>query len=202
MPLPASDEVTLLILDTNVRHSLGDGAYGERRRECLKAVDRIRTVGGIDAESLRDIPAELVTDTALFDGSCCMRRARHVLTENVRVLDAVAALQAHDLHCLGELMFASHVSLRDDYEVSCPELDLIVAGAAELSGAALGDEFSVYGARMTGAGFGGCAIALCRPAAVDHVRRHLQARFFAHFGRELDAFTARAVGGAFAPGLS
>jgi galactokinase len=142
---------SLLVIDTGEAHSLVEGAYAERRA----AVERAAEVLGVAA--LRDACPELVESSAAALGDPGLRRARHVVSENARVLEAVALLRAGRLDRLGPLLVASHASLRDDFEVSSPRLDLAVQAA--LAAGALG-------ARMTGAGFGGSALALV-PAGLE-----------------------------------
>ena len=144
LPLEAAG-LCLLVLDTRAGHRLVDGAYADRRAACEAAA---ATLG---VAALRDATLEQVEAAAGELGEERFRRARHVVTENARVLEAVGLLRAGDLDRLGPLLAASHASLRDDYEVSSPELDTAVE-AAVAAGA--------VGARMTGAGFGGSAIAL------------------------------------------
>jgi galactokinase len=144
LPLDAA-ALSLLVIDTRAGHRLVDGAYADRRSACEAAA----AVLGVPA--LRDATPEQVEATAAALGDPGLRRARHVVTENARVLAAVELLRAGRLDRLGPLLAASHASLRDDYEVSSPELDTAVE-AAVAAGA--------VGARMTGAGFGGSAIAL------------------------------------------
>ena len=144
LPLEAAG-LCLLVLDTRAGHRLVDGAYADRRAACEAAA---ATLG---VAALRDATPEQVEAAAGEVGEERFRRARHVVTENARVLEAVGLLRAGDLDRLGPLLAASHASLRDDYEVSSPELDTAVE-AAVAAGA--------VGARMTGAGFGGSAIAL------------------------------------------
>jgi galactokinase len=153
---PAALGRTLLVIDTRVKHALVGSPYAERRRAC----ERAAAVLGVSA--LRDATlAEL--EAAAGDGrldEVTFRRARHVVTENQRVLDVVAALRAGDLSPLGPALAGSHRSLRDDYEVSCPELDLAVETAVAAGAVA---------ARMTGGGFGGSTVALVPGDRVDAV---------------------------------
>ena len=156
--VPLSDQVAIVVVDTGVRHALASSEYARRRAECAEACTRL----GI--ASLRDAaPESLVASSESWT-----RRARHVVSENQRVRAFGAALTAADWPEAGRLMLKSHASLRDDYEVSCPELDHAVEGLASLPG--------VYGARMTGAGFGGCAIAMVEATAAkgacDTARQH------------------------------
>jgi galactokinase len=159
---PAAAGLSLLVIDTGVRHEHAGGEYGARRRSCEAAC---RELG---VASLRD-----VTDAAEVEklaDDVLRRRARHVVTENARVVEACAALEAGDWSGFGRLMTASHASLRDDYEVSCAELDVAV-DAALAAGAP--------GARMTGGGFGGCAIALVPTASVAAVTEALATAYTA-----------------------
>jgi galactokinase len=167
-PVPAAwadDDLTLLVVDTRAHHAHADGGYADRRRECTDAT----TALGVSALAAADLGAvESLTDGAL------RRRARHVVTETARVEQAVAALSGRDWSRFGELLSQSHVSLRDDFEVSCAELDVAVDAAREAG---------ALGARMTGGGFGGSAIALMPSARVESVtaacRVAFEARGFA-----------------------
>ena len=153
----------LLVTDTKAEHSLNDGQYGERRDACERAAAEL----GVD--SLRDVdPAGLDDALARLSDDVLRRRARHVVTEIARVRAAVAALRAGDLVEVGRLFDESHASLRDDYEVSCDELDVSVE-AARAAGA--------LGARMTGGGFGGSSIALLPADAVEGATRAIAEAF-------------------------
>ncbi|HEU4910745.1 MAG TPA: galactokinase [Actinomycetes bacterium] len=163
---PSAAGLRLVVVDTRVHHSHGDGSYGNRRAACERAAKELGVA------SLRDVPADgLAARLGGLDDEL-RRRARHVVTENARVLEAVAALRARDWEQLGALMVASHRSLRDDYEVSCDELDTAVEVALD-SGAP--------GARMTGGGFGGSAVALV-PADVTATVGTVVAEAFADRG--------------------
>ena len=153
--------LSLLVVDTRAPHRLVDGEYAARRADCERAA---RLLG---VAALRDV---VDLDAALdrLDDEVLRRRVRHVVTENRRVLDVVALLEAGDVRAAGPLMTASHVSLRDDYEVSCRELDLVVGTALD-SGA--------LGARMTGGGFGGSAIALVEADRLELVRHDILEAF-------------------------
>jgi galactokinase len=161
LPLEAAG-LCLVVIDTRAGHRLVDGAYADRRAACEAAA----AVLGVPA--LRDATAEQVEAAAEALGEEGLRRARHVVTENARVLEAVRLLRAGDLDRLGPLLAASHASLRDDYEVSSPELDTAVA-AAVAAGA--------VGARMTGAGFGGSALALVEAGLVGRVGDQVRGAF-------------------------
>jgi galactokinase len=149
--VPVPPGVCIIVGDTGVHRGLPGSEYNKRVEECEAGVALLQTVlPGIT--SLRDVtPAQLEAHKALLP-DLTYRRCRHVVTENARVLEAVAAMEAGDLTTLGALLNASHESLKDDYEVSSPELDLMVEIARRQPG--------VYGARMTGAGFGGCTVSL------------------------------------------
>ncbi|MEV7725184.1 galactokinase [Streptomyces sp. NPDC087917] len=147
----------LLVVDTRVRHALADGAYAERRATCHRAA------AALGLPALRDLPyAGLEEALSRLADPVARRRVRHVVTENERVLRVEESLRAGRLREAGPLLSAGHASLREDYEVSCPELDLAVA-TAEAAGA--------YGARMTGGGFGGSALALIDAEAEAEVTR-------------------------------
>ena len=158
---PGRVGLALLVVDTRAPHRLVDGEYAARRASCEEAARRL----GIRA--LRDV-TDLDGALAALDDDTLRRRVRHVVTENRRVLDVVDLLEAGDVPAVGPLLTASHVSLRDDYEVSCRELDLVVDTA--LAAGALG-------ARMTGGGFGGSAIALVEADAADRVRGRITSAF-------------------------
>lgn len=144
-------ELSLVVINTNKKRSLTDSKYNERFAECGKALDVFKTE--LELENLCQLNAEtLYAHAHLLHGTVLWKRARHVVLENERVRQATAALRNGDLQAVGRLMFASHESLREDYEVSGKELDTIVDFCKSFDG--------VEGARMTGAGFGGCAIAL------------------------------------------
>src|SRR5262249_7409453 len=149
---PLTDpDVLVLIINSNVKHELGGTEYPVRRRQCHEAARRL----GVTA--LRDVTAEqLERQRGKLDNET-YRRARHVVTENPRVLRAAAAIETGDWAPVGRLMYESHASLRDDYEVSCAELDLLVDLAA-----GVGPAGGMIGSRMTGGGFGGCAVSLVR----------------------------------------
>ncbi|MFG0328927.1 MAG: galactokinase [Phycisphaerales bacterium] len=200
-PLPPADEAVLLIADTNVRHALAENDYAERRRQCAAAVSAISEALGEKIESLRDVDEAMLDRAAPQVEGMLVRRARHVVQENRRTLDAVEALRGGDLVRFGTRMFESHDSLRDAYEVSCPELDALVDLAGEFSESITGKDRGVFGARMTGGGFGGCVIALVRPDAVPTVTNHLTAGFRARYETSPTIFTTPAVSGAIRIGL-
>ena len=155
--LPLPDNVRLIICNTMVKHELASSAYNERRAQCEVGVKHLaKFVANVTA--LRDVTVDQLEQFGRDLPEVVYRRCRHVITENARVLAAAHALQQGDLKEFGRLMAESHRSLRDDYEVSSEELDLMVEIARKIEG--------VYGARMTGGGFGGCTVNL---VAVEHV---------------------------------
>jgi len=183
--IPFDDpHLVLLVADTQVKHDLTDGGYAARRQQCYDAAAKLGMA------MLRDVDVAAV-DAAGADGTLGekeLMRARHVVGEIERTLDAVAALEGGDYHRFGELMYGSHASLRDDYEVSCEELDAVVELARQ--------QASVYGARMTGGGFGGCAIVLAEASQADAVIDAVASGFARRFGRHCPIFATHAAGGA------
>ena len=173
--------LTLLVIDTSVSHALADGAYAERRRACEEAA---RLLG---LPALRDATEADVAAAADLLGDVGHRRARHVVTENARVLAVVNRLRAGRLEAIGPLLTASHMSLRDDYEVSAPELDTAVEAALRAG---------ALGARMTGAGFGGCALALAPAVEVGAVTRIVTAAFAGRGFRAPTVFAVHPADGA------
>ena len=159
LPLPAN--VQLLVCNTGVKHSHAAGEYNARRQQCEEGVRLLSSeIAGI--QSLRDIDSAQLERHKGALPELIYRRCRHVVTENERVQRMARALQKADLPAIGKLMADSHRSLRDDYQVSCPELDIMVEIAAGLPG--------VIGARMTGGGFGGCTVNLVDDQAARSVR--------------------------------
>jgi galactokinase len=165
--LPIPNGVDLVICNTMVKHALATGEYNTRRAECEEGVRRLSQFLP-QVLALRDISIEDLDRYGKDLPENIYKRCRHVVTENARVRDAAAALEKADLAAFGRLMAESHVSLKDDYEVSRPELDLMVDIAAQVDG--------VYGARMTGGGFGGSTVNLVdNKALLDFQRRVVSA---------------------------
>jgi galactokinase len=183
----ASHDLELLIIDTRAHHALVDGGYAERRAACDSVVSQfgIISMRHLSLDQLEDRRSEL-TDTQYI-------RARHAVTEIARVHSAVAALRSSDFQELGALINQSHISLRDDYEVSCPELDCAVDAA--LAAGALGS-------RMVGGGFGGSAIALIRATSVEAVKAAISSAFAAAGYTAPRFFTSLPSSGASATQLS
>lgn len=159
--LPLPDNVRLIICNTMVKHELASSAYNERRAQCEAGV-RVLARFYPNVRALRDVTFGQLEQHRSELPAVVYRRCRHVVTENARVIEAGEALEQHDLNRFGKLMRESHVSLRDDYEVSSDELDLMVELAEKIDG--------VYGARMTGGGFGGSTVNLVREEQADEFR--------------------------------
>jgi galactokinase len=178
---PADAGLALLVVDTRVSHALADGAYAERRADCEQAA------GILGVRALRDATRAGLDAARERLGELRWRRARHVVGENARVLEVASLLRAGRPEAIGDALLASHASLRDDYQVSAPELDAAVE-AAVTAGA--------LGARMTGAGFGGCALALVPAGAAGDVGKAVAAAFADRGFREPAVFAARPADGA------
>lgn len=171
VPVPA--DVRLVICNTMVRHALASGEYNVRRTQCEEGVHRLSSaLPGLLA--LRDLSPEALEKLHELLSPAVYKRCRHVVSENQRVLAAAAALEDRHWERVRELMAESHRSLRDDYEVSCPELDLMVELANGIQG--------VYGARMTGAGFGGCTVNVVAVDAVHEFITQVAAAYQARTG--------------------
>jgi galactokinase len=183
--LPSS--LAIVVLDTNAPRQLAASQYNLRREDCERGVRLLATrYPGIS--SLRDVTAEMLDAAPDLLDEQTLRRCRHVVEENRRVLRAVAALEAGDLATLGRLFAESHASLRDLYEVSSPELDALVDIATSVPG--------VVGARMTGAGFGGCTVNLVRHDAVESLRDAVASDYPPRTGRQGSCLVVEAVNGA------
>lgn len=158
----------MLIIDSGVKHRLPDSGYNRRSDECAEAVN-ILSQDAPKFAALRDLSMEMLETQKDRLGDLLYRRCRHVVSENQRVRDAYAALQSDDLIKLGKLISVSHASLRDDFEVSCDEVDQLVAIADECTG--------VLGSRMVGAGFGGCVLSLVESGKVDEAARQIRQKY-------------------------
>ncbi len=155
----------IVIINTNVKHSLGNSAYNNRRATCEEGFELLKKVVP-DVDTLADVDdVDLEEYQSVLTDDIIRRRVTHVVSECERVQYSRLALKLDDLSWFGRLMYESHASLRDDFEVSCPELDLIVAECQKVNG--------VLGARMTGGGFGGCAIALVQEEKVNELINHI-----------------------------
>jgi galactokinase len=185
LPIPA--DTKLVICNTMVRHSHSGGEYNDRRAECEEAAHYFaERVPGV--KSLRDVTMNDLEKLGGGLSPIVRKRCRHVLSENTRVLQAAAALQAGDLKLFGQLMASSHASLRDDFDVSSPELDLMVQLAKQRQG--------VYGARMTGGGFGGCTINLVHEKYVGEFKEAIGAEYEQQTGRQPEIYVSSAAEGA------
>jgi galactokinase len=173
--------LVLLVINTHVSHAHATGGYADRRRSCERGA---REMG---VSSLRDLDVDDLDRAAGVLDAETLRRVRHVITENQRVQDTVRTLRLKGPEAIGDLLTASHVSMRDDFEISVPELDVAV-DSARAAGA--------IGARMTGGGFGGAAIALVRVADLENVSAAVLAAFAARGFEKPDLFTVTAADGA------
>lgn len=179
IPLPPATMV--VVMDTGKARTLAGSAYNERRAQCEEAA---RVIG---VNSLRDASLELLEAARAGMSPVIYRRARHVITENDRTLEAATAMRQGDSALLGKLMVQSHQSLRDDYEVSCPELDVMVESALAAEGC--------VGARMTGAGFGGCAVALVEEQALERFLSTVPGAYQAATGMDPKLYVSVATNG-------
>jgi len=186
VPIPTGEYV-FVVANSRKGRELADSAYNERRAQCEAAVAELATQQeGVTA--LRDVDPEMLERFAGRLDPVVYRRARHVVTENQRVLQAVEALRGGDLARFGALMNASHDSLRDDYEVSSVELDTLVEAAREVDGC--------LGSRLTGAGFGGCTVSLVRQAQVDAFQAHVGRRYLEQSQTQAEFYVTGAGAGA------
>jgi len=184
--VPMSDpSVALLIINTNVKHELGSGEYARRRAECEQAA---KILG---VKSLRDATADQLERTRGRMSEVVYHRARHVIGEIERTVHAAEGIRNSNWPGVGNLMYASHASLRDDYEVSCKELDDVVEIAEDI-----GFKGGVFGCRMTGGGFGGCCVALVKADAVDAITKKIAADYHVKTGIEATIFASRPASGA------
>lgn len=177
-PVALSD-AKIVIINSKVKHSLVDSAYNDRRNECetalkeLQSATDIRTLGDLTEEEYEQYKDAIQSEIR-------QKRAKHAVYENQRTIRAVAALKANDVETFGKLMNASHVSLRDDYEVSCEEIDILVNLAWETEG--------VIGSRITGGGFGGCTVSIVKNEAVDEFITSIGAKYKEKVGHEAEFY--------------
>lgn len=180
-------ELRVVVSNTMVKHELSGGEYAIRRKQCEEGVAYFRGVQPT-VRALRDVSLKQVEEAKERLGEIVHRRCRHVVSENARTVEAVTMLGRKSYERVGELMCQSHASLRDDYEVSCEELDFLAAEAMKVKG--------VYGARMTGGGFGGCIVALVQPRAVESLMGHLDEAYRSRYGKSPSTFVTTAAAGA------
>jgi galactokinase len=185
--LPIGDQVRIVICDTQVKHSVAGGEYNRRRADCESSVEYLkRYIPGVTA--LRDVSMPQLEKFGSGLSATALKRCRHVISENARVLAAAEALKKNDYQRFGRLMVESHLSLRDDYQVSCAELDLLVNNARNIEG--------VLGARMTGGGFGGCTVNLVETRAVERFKRDIARTYSASTSVVPGIYVCSAVAGA------
>src|SRR5215469_8292080 len=186
-PLKLPEGIRIVICNTMVKHELAAGEYNRRRAECEAGVRYLQRFLP-DIRALRDVSESQLASYSSDMPGVIGRRCRHVISENARVLEAADALRSDNLKRFGELMAESHASLRDDYEVSCNELDLMIELANKCRG--------VYGARMTGGGFGGCTVNLVEADAVQDFRTTVAGKYKQTTGLQPDLYVCTAAGGA------
>lgn len=179
---------SIVLTNTNVKHSLGSSKYNERRGECEQGLAALQTVIP-EAKQLADISPELFEEhKSVITNEITRKRIKHVVYECDRVRKSAAALKNNDISLFGQYMNASHDSLRDDYEVTCPELDFVVQEGRKIGG--------VLGIRMTGAGFGGCTVAIVEDDAADEYIKTVGKLYKERFGHEATFYvTATGDGG-------
>jgi len=166
-------ENKILLFDTQVKHQLASSEYNTRRLECLQAVDVLKT-DHANIESLRDVNLQTLNNIENQLTDKIFNRAKHVVTENDRLHEFSIAISSNNWSLAGALLYASHDSLKNDYEVSCPELDLLVDAVKNIEG--------VWGARMMGGGFGGCTLNLVRNEKIDEIIKEVNRSYFTAFG--------------------
>jgi galactokinase len=187
VPIVGGD-VRVVVMDTMVRRGLAGSEYNVRRRQCEEAVAVLSRELGQEVRALRDVSPEVLAAHGAALPEVNRRRAEHVVLENARTTDGAEALKQGDLARFGELMNASHASLRDLYEVSCFELDVLAEAAQKVPG--------VYGARMTGGGFGGCAVALVQEGAIEELTRSVGSAYRSAAGKDAQFYVCQAEDGA------
>jgi galactokinase len=185
VPLPG--DVSIVAVNSMVKHELGTSAYRDRVAECRAAVEAIQKVDA-SVESLRNVSLSFFDRVQDSVPLVPRRRARHVVSENQRVIDFAAAARAHNLREMGRLFIASHRSMQYDYEISCEEIDFLVDTAIKFPG--------VYGSRMTGGGFGGCTVNLVAPESVENFKRVLTSSYQERFGKTPVFYDCKPAAGA------
>ena len=174
------EDAKIVITNSKVKHSLVDSAYNDRRQECTDALAALKTK--LDINALGDLtPEEFEANKELITDPVQLKRAKHAVYENQRTIDAVAALRDGDINKFGQLMNQSHISLRDDYEVSCEEIDILVDLAWKIPG--------VIGSRITGGGFGGCTVSIVKNDAVDTFINDIGKVYKEKVGHEAEFYT-------------
>ena len=174
------DGAKIVITNSKVKHSLVDSAYNDRRNECAAALKALQSE--LDIQALGDLtPEEFEAHKSLIKDEIQLQRAKHAVYENQRTIDAVTALKAGDIESFGKLMNQSHISLRDDYDVSCEEIDILVDLAWKIPG--------VLGSRITGGGFGGCTVSIVKNESIDTFIEPLGKTYLEKVGHEAEFYT-------------
>ena len=180
-------ELRVVVVNSMVKHELSGGEYAQRRKQCEEGVAEFRRTNPT-VRALRDVHLSDVEAARGKLSDVVFRRCRHVVSENERTTKAASELHHRNYEEVGQLMVQSHASLRDDYEVSTPELDFLVEESIQIRG--------VYGARMTGGGFGGCIVALAQARAVEPLAERLKQSYPQKFGKEPMLFATSPTAGA------
>ena len=174
------DGAKIVITNSKVKHSLVDYAYNDRRNECAAALKALQSE--LDIQALGDLtPEEFEAHKSLIKDEIQLQRAKHAVYENQRTIDAVTALKAGDIESFGKLMNQSHISLRDDYDVSCEEIDILVDLAWKIPG--------VLGSRITGGGFGGCTVSIVKDESIDTFIETIGKTYLEKVGHEAEFYT-------------
>ena len=174
------DGAKIVITNSKVKHSLVDSAYNNRRNECAAALKALQSE--LDIQALGDLtPEEFEAHKSLIKDEIQLQRAKHAVYENQRTIDAVTALKAGDIESFGKLMNQSHISLRDDYDVSCEEIDILVDLAWKIPG--------VLGSRITGGGFGGCTVSIVKDESIDTFIETIGKTYLEKVGHEAEFYT-------------
>jgi galactokinase len=184
--VPVPTNAAIVICDSHIERSLAASAYNQRRAECEQAVELLK-VHLPSIKALRDVTSQQLEKYGHVLPAVVRQRARHVISENERVITGANALRSGDIGEFGRLMNASHASLRDDYAVSIPEMDSLVASAQRVSGC--------HGSRLTGAGFGGCTVSLVDVDSVERFRHEVAANYLASTGRSATIYVTQASDG-------
>lgn len=166
-------DASVVVTNSKVKHSLVNSEYNTRRRECEEALADLKTV--VDIKTLGDLTVEAFEENKkAIKNPVCLQRAKHAVYENIRTVDAIKALKAGDIINFGKLMNQSHISLRDDYQVSCSEIDILVEEAWKIPG--------VLGSRITGGGFGGCTVSIVENSSVESFKEKVGAEYLKRTG--------------------
>ena len=183
-----SSSPVVVVTNSNVKHNLSDSEYPVRVKQCQDAVKILQTAYP-SVKALRDCTGLEMLDTVRGQmDDVIYKRAKHCISEDQRTLSATEALAVGNFERLGKLMTESHISLRDDYGVSCVELDALVDSALQVEG--------VYGSRMTGGGFGGCTVTLVKRSAVESLIKHQKEEYLKKHNQDCDCYTAAPSAGA------